>query len=122
MFREDLPDKCPPAEAKSPEDGLIVYRLVAEAPPTHRDFDSVRRLQPNRVLDDECDARGVSVFTDPAEASSKRLLRPFRSHKVCPVRLCNQAGPILHNGSRSHHTWWPFANFDILGACGQVVP
>jgi hypothetical protein len=50
-----------------------------------------------------------------AELAAK--LPCLRGSRVCAVRLGAGAGRLLQTFRPSHHTWWPFAAFDILGHC-----
>ena len=41
--------------------------------------------------------------------------------QVCQVALDEGAGHIQKTGRDPYHfTWWPLANFDILGNCSLV--
>ena len=117
-FRECLPEGCPPTEAEEIVQTRVVFRLVSAAPPTDEDFRSERAEFPTNQFDvPECIVRGVSVFSNIGAA--RRLLRA-RRHKgklVCQVTLRKGAGFILKTGGRSHFTWWPSADFDILNNC-----
>lgn len=121
-YRESLPADCPPAEADEVDEVVDVYRLVRTLPPTDSDFRSQRAEHPERAFTNvsECQATGVSVFTSAQEARKKLASVRFRGMHVCRVRLRNGAGRILKTGGGSHHTWWPFAEFDILHECAAV--
>ena len=98
---------------------IDVYRLVRTLPPTDSDFQSQRLEHPARVFTNvpECQARGLSVFMNAGEARKKLRSAKFRGMHLCRVRLRSGAGRILRAGGGSHHTWWPFAEFDILEQC-----
>lgn len=120
IYREQLPDNCPPTEAAFVEEDLDVFRLVRQSPPTDEDFQSQRAEKPGAVFMDvsECTARGLSVFTDRRECERALKLPSLRGRQICRVRLSNGAGSIARTGRRpSHHTWWPFAEFAILPRC-----
>ena len=120
-FRERLPDGCPPDEAEKLSDVRVVFRLVRTDPPTEEDFRSERAELPNnRFGASECMARGLSVFSN--QNAARRLLRArrHRGKLICQITLDQSAGYILKTFGRSHFTWWPFADFDILGHC-QVL-
>lgn len=121
-YREPLPADCPPTEAEEVHDVVDVYRLVRTLPPTDSDFRSQRQEQPDRAFTNvsECQARGLSVFASAEEARKKLASKRFRGMHVCRVRLRNGAGRILRTGGGSHHTWWPFAEFDILDECAAA--
>ncbi len=121
-YREQLPDDCPPSEAEEILAARIVFRLVSTNPVTLNDFRSQRALRPEAKFDvSECQARGLSVFADRADIEKTRRLPKFRSWSICQVQLEAGAGYIQQTGGWSHHTWWPFAEFDILTHCENEV-
>ena len=79
---------------------------------TDDDFRSQRAQKPNNQFSvPECQARGLSAFSDVREAE-KQLRRPNHKGKlICRVTL-DSAGHILKTGRKSHFTWWPLADFD----------
>jgi hypothetical protein len=119
IYREQLPDDCPPIEAGLVEENLDVFRLVRQSPPTDSDFQSQRAEKPDAVFNSvsECIARGLSVFTDRRDCERASKLPALRGRHLCRVRLTNGAGSIEQTGRPSHHTWWPFAEFAILPRC-----
>lgn len=118
MFREPLPNECPPDYAEEVSGTLIFYRLVKNQTVTEGDFDSARALSPsNRFSKDECHVRGVSVFARDEDLKKISKLRRHREKRICLVVLNQGAGYIEPNGQGSHHTWWPLADYDILGSC-----
>ena len=118
MFREPLPDECPPDDAEEINGTLILYRLVNDKTVTEGDFDSNRYLFPTmKFRVDECHARGVSVFANQGDIQRILKMRRHREKRICIVELSEGAGYIRPNGRDSHHTWWPFAKYDILGSC-----
>lgn len=119
-YREHLPEGCPPDASVEIASETRVFRLVKASPATLDDFRSQRAEKPDAVFKgvSECQARGVSVFTERQDALQKALLLPrFRGFQVCPVRLVVGAGRIQQTFQPSHHTWWPLAEFDILAHC-----
>lgn len=121
-YREPLPEGCPPDEAEEIVELIVVFRLVRNNPPTDDDFMSQRAEKPNQKFNaSECIARGVSVFKDRAAAERMSKARNLRGTMVCQVTLNRGAGRIQRTGSRSHYTWWPLADFDILSNC-VVLP
>lgn len=120
-FREPLPEGCPPYEAEELTGLCTVFRFVRGDPPTVFDFRSQRAQKPiNQFSVPECQARGLSVFSDFGKAK-KQLKRPtLKGMLLCEVTLDKGAGYILRTGRQSHFTWWPLANFDIVGNC-QIV-
>jgi hypothetical protein len=122
-YREPLPEGCPPPESVEIREAHVVFRLVAALPPVAADFDSQRRLHPGRVFAgvSECQACGVSVFAERADCVMAQKLPALRAKVVCRLRLEPGAGRIKQTGKPSHHTWWPLADFDIVGHCEQEV-
>lgn len=119
-FRELLPaGDCPPADAEEIVEPIEVYRLVRTDPPTDADFRSQRCEHPRTKYRGvtECRARGVSVYTDSADAAGKLALPQFKGRMVCRVTLDAGAGWIEPFGRDSHHTWWPLADFAITQNC-----
>ena len=119
MYRELLPEGCPPDEAEAITVPRTVFRLVRRNPPTDEDFRSQRAEKPDNQFNvPECQTRGLSVFSE-ASAAEKQL-KILKETMVCQVTLDKDAGYIQRTGRASHLTWWPFANFNILVVC-QVV-
>ena len=117
-YREPLPEGCPPETAEEIRAPRTVYRLVESTPPTEADFQSHRAKHPNRAFHvSECQARGLSVVLD--QVASRKLLKlpNFRGWQVCRLDLLPGAGQIEQTGQRSHHTWWPLADYDIFASC-----
>jgi hypothetical protein len=118
IYREPLPADCPPNEAEEISTERIVFRLVRENPPGLKDFCSQRAERPEAVFRiSECLARGLSVYSERADCEKTRKLPRFRHSFVCRVRLNMGAGRIQQTFQPSHHTWWPFADFDVLAYC-----
>ena len=59
-WREPLPLQCPPSNAEKPVNASVYYRLANSAPAT--DIDSHRKLYPDKIFKDECDALSLSIF------------------------------------------------------------
>ena len=119
QYREELPDGCPPSNAKEIANETICYRLVNNDPPTDDDFRSQRTLEPNRDFSvSECRARGLSIFMQAADAARvAQRSRNLRGAKLAQLTLDEGAGYIKQTGGRSHHTWWPYKAFDVLANC-----
>jgi hypothetical protein len=120
-YREPLPAECPPDEAEEIFGVRSVFRLVHNNPPIDDDFRSQRAVKPNNSFTvSECQARGLSVFSE-REAAERQLTRPNRSGMlVCRVTLDRGAGRIQQTNRKAHYTWWPLADFDIPANCEMV--
>jgi len=118
-YREPLPEGCPPADSLEVADSLTVFRLVRAVPPSNDDFRSQREEKPGRTFSgiSECQARGLSVFTDRRDAEKALKLPSLRGRQICGIALGHGAGRILQIGKPSHHTWWPLAEFEVLSYC-----
>jgi hypothetical protein len=116
MYREPLPEGCPPDAAEEIATAREVFRLVSGQTVGDDDFRSQRAEKPNAVFRvTECEARGVSVFADRRDADERaRRLPKFKGYFTCRVMLKPGAGRIQQTFRPSHHTWWPFAAFNIL--------
>jgi hypothetical protein len=117
-YREDLPKGCPPTDAQDITSDFHVIRLTQSLPPTDSDFISKRAEMPDATFRvDECQARGLSVFTEQKDAINALKLPALRGRHACKLRLKSGAGKIKQTGRPSHHTWWPLKDFDILAHC-----
>lgn len=124
VFRETLPEGCPPETAEEISQARVVFRLTRANPPTANDFRSQRSEKPNNKFSGitECQARGLSVFTDFDRATQALRLRNMRGRLICQVQLTDGTGFIMDTGRRGHCTWWPLADFDILANCSVIDP
>ena len=120
VYREPLPENCPPEDADEISSPRIVFRLVRKDPPTDADFRSQRAENPGREFKGitECQVRGLSVFTERGDAAEQLKWPNLKGMLVCQVVLDKGAGRIQHTSNRtSHHTWWPLADYNILPGC-----
>ena len=120
IYREPLPEDCPPESAEEIAGPWIVYRRVWNDPPIDDDFRSQRAENPGREFRgiSECRVRGLSVFVKREDLETL-LKRPnFGGGQIAQVALYRGAGYIEHTSRHtSHHTWWPLAAYDILAKC-----
>ena len=123
-YREPLPEGCPPDTSKEITSSKTVFRLVRTRPPTESDFQSQRAEHPDRDFGGitECQARGLSVFAERDDSQWALKLPNLRGRLICRVDLDTGAGRIQKTSRRSHHTWWPLADFDILANCKVESP
>ena len=124
MFREDLPDQCPPAGAIAPDD-MEVFRVIRSDQPSVGDFDSQARLGTvsleGREAEFVCRAFACSVFSQIAGARKLTKLPKFKSHKfIARLRLTPDAGSV-HNSSGYHWDWWISSSWDTLSCVVEVV-
>ena len=118
-YREELPENCPPGTAAEIKESIEVFRLVRSSSPSESDFRSQRAERPERVFPGvtECQALGLSVFTDRVEIQKRLRVPKMKGRKVCRLELTAGAGHIQQTGRGSHHTWWPYSDYDILAQC-----
>lgn len=110
-FPPGWPSECPPADAKVP-DGIF-YRLVHRSPPASDDFVSYAEAGKQVPQDLACEARGLSLFTELADA--RHYLRKFPSlgRGIAFATLTDQHGKVKATPRKpapSHSTWWPFTS------------
>lgn len=121
IYREPLPEDCPPETAEEIDHPRIVYRMVDSDPPTDADFYSQRAKNPAKTYQiSECRARGLSVYAQLEDVKSLAARLGLERVYFCRVALTPGAGRIQKTGAASHHTWWPWAAFDILAHCYVV--
>ena len=117
-YREELPEDCPPDAAEEIAAARDVFRLVRTNPPALDDFRSQRAEKPQAVFHvTECQARGVSVFSQRKDCERLLKLAHMRGRSISRVQLDAGAGKIQQTFQPSHHTWWPLAEYDILAHC-----
>lgn len=117
IYRETLPEGCPPDEADEITEPRIVFRLVRTNQPSEDDFRSQRAEKPHNCFPgaSECMALGLSVYSDARGAKRAQRYPNLRGTMICQVELDRGAGFIQQTGRRrAHYTWWPLADFDIL--------
>lgn len=139
VYRDELPEGCPPDGTEIDGDGeTVVYRFVEhDRVDPDTDFEPMRELRRHNDWaseaerrDAECRAWGVSVYS-PLRKAKKSLRnqqnrerrrraqlgigdRRWLDMSICEVRLSRGAGAILLTSEKTgHHEWWPAADFDI---------
>lgn len=127
-YRDEFPEGCPPPEAVEIRERVVVYRLADGFPGRARDFKTMWQRQPGSqdlMGEKECQAKGLSVFTDLDDALT--ALRRRGSGYAISLELGAGTGVIQETPSRSarsHCTWWPAYGIDYAELeqreCGQV--
>ena len=116
-YRDEFPEGCPPPEAVEIRERMTVYRLTGKFPGTARDFQSRWQRDPAPVQfqgEKECQAKGLSVFTD-AEDATLALGQRLSGGYVVEIELREGMGAIQRTPSSSydsHATWWPSIEID----------
>lgn len=120
-WSEELPDKCPPAEAVE-ADGFVVYRLAVKNEFDEEDFKSQRALKPHPHVFkgvDECIARSVSVFNEMQKCVDMIKLPLYKGKfkTVLELKLTGNDGQIMKTFTDpNHYSWWRSSSFDISNA------
>lgn len=119
-FFEDLPQNCPPSNAKIPDDE-IYFRLTDSFPPSIKDFYSHKRLFPNRNYKDECIARAISLLKTAKECEKKKKLPYFKNKNKCVIKVTlNKASGVVKKTGRKHVSWWMSLGFNPIEYCELV--
>ena len=131
VYRDELPEGCPPAEAEGIDMERIVFHFVRrragdlERPLSSGEFQSQRTRRPTAVFAgaDECIARGLSVFGSSRVAASvlerARTRGRWVDMRICRVTLNDGDGAILKTSrgrpttEGQHWTWWPAGRFEF---------
>jgi hypothetical protein len=120
MYRESLPEKCPPESAKTPDD-VVLLRLLCSPVPVEEDFQSHQERKPNVVYQDPCRARGVSLM--PSIDVCRDVIKLKRMNKfkfAVRVKLAPESGMIEHDKA-DHCTWWISKQCAPLGTLLDVI-
>jgi hypothetical protein len=117
-WAEELPEKCPPEEADTPQHSVF-FRLVEKNPPSETDFYSVLMLDPNRTIHttDKCHAMALSIFETPELCARQKKYKPFREKIVIGITLTPDSGLIQQTFFQGHYSWWRKASFDCVKHC-----
>lgn len=123
-YLEDLPEQCPPANAKDQQFGPA-YRILPKAEPAIEHFYSYSKLgltKPGGV--DECRYRSCSMFTNILQARAIATLPKKRATSTHLAKVVVQAGfgTSWLNSKTDHVDFWPYDTFDVAAAVTEVVP
>lgn len=121
VYREELPDSCPPATVVAPSTPTL-WRLIRSSSLSDSDFDSQRKRSPKRNYPDECLARSVSLVTSLA-ACRAAIKSPYmaRMKFTHAVEIpCRPPLGVWHKDGETHVNWWPYAGVDPVALAGQV--
>ncbi len=120
-WAENLPSDCPPKSAITPKYETF-YRLVKQFPPTEKDFDSHRKLFPNKSFKtNECRVRSLSIFNDLGECAKLLKLPLHKNKQIVQLVLPPESGVILQTGNNpTHYSWWKAAKFNPIPDCQSI--
>ena len=118
MWKEELPENCPPEEAF--EMKQTVFRLLKDKEPQESDFYSFIKLNPdNNRYKNLCKAYAISSFNTKenvliAKKKSKRNIGNY----VCEMEITKEVGKNDFTVKSGHFsTWiyssWEYTNFAI---------
>jgi hypothetical protein len=114
MWFEELPDQCPPSDAKVPSNDRF-YRLGGPASPSCDDFWSQHKQFPAKLFksSDECKARAVSLFKDASSIERVRGMPLHKNKPIVEITLTSDSGVVQQTGGdMNHYSWWRLATFD----------
>ena len=115
---EELPEQCPPEDAK--ECNGIYYRIANGNPATSADFFSQKRLQPDKIFTgegiDDCIVKSISLFSDRKEIEKRLKLPKFRKGVIAEVKLEPKDGMIKKTFGYAHYSWWRTNEFEVSQA------
>lgn len=107
------PANCPPPAAVTPN-GQAVYRVTSGPPPAAQDFLSYVEMGRRVSGAKSCQARGLSVYTDKADAQNRAKL--YGGTYIAEATLSGTDGLVAPTPNQltpdSHHTWWPYDGID----------
>ncbi len=115
---ENLPQSCPPQEAKEPS-GEQYFRILNSNNPSNNDFLSHRALYPDKKFSvSECQAMAISLFTDKESCRIVAKLPKYRNKNlyIGELILTKSDGLIAHTPNKkslNHYSWWRSIKFDI---------
>ena len=130
-FKGDLPEQCPPKDARKPNPGEVVYRLGG-IENTYNETDFLSHW--DRCIDKrahyvtapgECQAKALSVFTSEEEARKACKLPQLKRKMKSLLYLTLQPtdGLLLQTGSnKAHCSFWVSCTFDANNTNVKVLP
>lgn len=120
MYKEKLPQSCPPSNSTEPTN-LVVYRLLKSNPVRQEDFDSHAKLGiALHVGADDCRWSSCSVFDDIAKVTEMLRLPKFKRCHIGRLTLSEASGRVLQ-GKKGHYDWWIYKAFDPVAASTIVT-
>jgi hypothetical protein len=119
---EELPPKCPPADAVEPNNDLF-YRLVGSVPPRDNDFWSHRKLYPSKKFNTtECVARSCSLIATIEYCLELLKLPAQHNKRIVKLILPSRAGLVKQTGLHiAHYSWWRTKDFDPINVCIEIT-
>lgn len=120
VWAEELPANCPPEEAEPPQNEEF-FRLTSD-PVRDNDFDSQRRLHPNRFFGskDECIVRATSLWRSQSDCAKLKKRSPHKNKAVTKLTLPPSSGVVFGTFREGHYSWWRAAGFNPLDVCTIV--
>ncbi len=106
MRFDNYPDDCPPKDAHD-ANNEVVYRFIFDKNMSSTGFLSHYDL--GKIKEDNCQGRGLSVFTtEEGVLTARQQIPVFRKKKVAMGTLKQGMGKLKNTPARikNHHTWW----------------
>lgn len=119
------PAPCPPEDAT--ERSIEAYCFCYSVPPTEDDFvplATTGAARPFTNLEKECQACGISLYLDIADAHNLGQVPKFREMILVAVEITPSDGVVKHTHTRdrpSHHTLWPYRNAPFRASVRAVT-
>lgn len=122
-----LPEKCPPIEAKQPENSLTLYRIITTEKLCEDAFLTYRQLYPeNKRYRNLCVAFAVSMFTK-AEFAMSAYRASIERNKILGTHLAElilkpNDGVFEINPSSGHCSFWFYESCNFAEIpCVQII-
>jgi hypothetical protein len=112
---ENRPAPCPPIDATERSIDQA-FCFCYSLPPTEEDFVPLAMTgarRPYSSQEKECQACGISLYVDIADAHNLGQVPKFREMILVAVEITPDDGVVKHTQSRdrpSHHTLWPYTD------------
>lgn len=116
MWKEILPNNCPPNTAKELE--MEVYRILANQVPSETDFQSYFKLYPsNPRYNNDCKARAISFYNTFENASTALRLAIDRGNNIGnfigKYQLTKSDGKNEIKIKSGHISTWFYSKWDL---------
>lgn len=108
---ENLPDQCPPNNAKLPMEEPY-YRLISNENEAMIDMVSQRFEFPLKVFPlDECTCMSVSIFNDKNSCEAMLKFPRHQNKIVYQLNLKETDGLLMQSFKPNHYSWWRSTTF-----------
>lgn len=120
LYKNNLPDGCPPSDAAEINEPLRKVRLTKEIPPSEDDFKPHNLLYPEKDYKgkDDCPSRSLSL-TDEVGGRKAITTPKFKGYCLAQIELPPGSGRIKKTGKafeERHWSFWAYQEFEISQA------